>query len=111
MFVAGVVALLALAAAARLESAAFGLPTLLALWVLVQGTVLARKRRWVAACAIASSLLLSLQVALLGIFVWWNRGFGNTQAATQSLVLILWVFVVGVFCIAWFWRAKRSLAA
>jgi hypothetical protein len=104
-------AMLAVAAAYSLDSVAFGLPALLAVWVLVQGAMFARKRRGVIVCMVASGCLLLLQLAVLAVFVWWNRGFGNTQQATQSLVFLIWAILGGVFLLGWFWRAKQGVAA
>jgi len=108
-FVVCLAGLLVIAAVTRLDSAAFGLPALLAVWILMQGAVFARRRAWVVRCAVASSLLFLLQVAVLAFFVWWNRGFGNTEMATQSLVLMIWVVLGGIVLIAWFLRAKRGV--
>jgi hypothetical protein len=107
-FVVALVAFAALAAANRMDSAAFGLPAVLAVWVVVQGALFARRRFWVVTCAVVGCLLLVLQVALLAFLLWWNRGFGNTQMATQSLVLIIWVVVAGAALIGLYLRAKRG---
>jgi len=103
VFIAGA---LAVAVVNRADSAVFGLPTLLAIWILFQGGMFATRRSSVIACAVVSSVLLLLQIGLLAFFVLWNRGFGNTTMATQSLVLIIWVLVGGILLVGWFLRAK-----
>ncbi len=105
------VGVLALAAVAQLESVAFGLPTALAVWVLVQGAVFAQRRCWVVACAATSSLLLLLQLSILAFFAWWNRGFRNNQMETLAVLFFSLVLVCGVFLIGWFLRAKRGFGS
>jgi len=110
-FVLCLAALAAVAAANGLDAVTFGLPALLAVWVLVQGAMFARQHRSVVVCMVASAGLFLLQLAVLAVFVWWNRGFGNTREATQSLVFLIWVILCGAFLLSWFWRAKRGVRA
>jgi hypothetical protein len=107
-FIVLLVVALAVLAANRADAAAFALPFVLAVWVLFQGAVFAKRRKWVLICATTSGILLLLQLALLTISVLWNRGFGNTSMVTQSLVFVIWVTVGGGLLLAWFLRAKRN---
>jgi hypothetical protein len=97
---------LATAAANKLDAIAFGLPALLAVCVLIQASLYAYRRWAVLACAILSALLFLLQAALLVFFVWFNQGFGNTQASSMNQVFLIGALLLAVGLLTWFVRAK-----
>jgi hypothetical protein len=105
-FLIFVAAALAIAASNKLDAIAFGLPALLAVWILFQGGLYAQRRWVVLTCASLGALLFLLQMAVLVFFVWWNQGFGNKDAALMSQVFLLWALVIAAVALAWFVRAK-----
>lgn len=105
-FIVVLVASLAVAASLRLDLLAFGLPAVIAVWVLILGARFAHRRWAVVTCAVAGVLLLLFQIALFAFFAWWNRGFGNTRGWTESLVMVLYVAVGGAVVVGWYLVAK-----
>jgi hypothetical protein len=91
---------------------AFGLPGLLALWVLFLGLIYAGSRTAVVACAVCAGVLTLVQGALLAFLVAWSKGIGGRTNFTTALeVLLTFVLVVGAILIWSFVRAKRAPSA
>lgn len=109
-FVLLLLAFLVTAASLHVDMAAFGLPTVFAMWLVVLGAKFARRRWAIVACAVVSVVLLVLQIAVFAFFAWWQQGFGNTGSSTGWQVLIIFVAIGGALVVGWFLRTKLRAA-
>jgi hypothetical protein len=51
-----------------------------------------------------------LFAAVLAFGIWWNRGFGNTEAAATLLALMVLSIIGGAGLLAWFVHMKLRIA-
>ncbi|MBL8516950.1 MAG: hypothetical protein JNM76_08270 [Betaproteobacteria bacterium] len=84
-------------------------PAIVALWLLGQGGLHARRRWAVLTVATVAGLLFLFQVLLLAFIAWFERGFGNVDRATGYIIFLTASAILAVGSLSAFIRSKRTV--